>query len=30
VNDKPQPRDILKERIEEWIADDEAAVQSSG
>ena len=30
MNDKPQPRDIPKEHIEEWIAEDEAAAAKLG
>jgi hypothetical protein len=30
VNDKPQPRDIPKERIDAWIAEDESAAAKLG
>jgi hypothetical protein len=30
VNNKPQPRDIPKERIEEWITEDVAAAAKIG
>ncbi len=30
MNNKPQPRDIPKERIKEWIAEDEAAAAKLG